>query len=171
MAKHRELTGPDAYRAELRDTIVRSSLTGVAATFLAVTLCSPAGLGGLVGTTWATLGFDSLDPDNTGETVVTFPVTPPPISAEELQTIRGRLAGSVATLDNIRASTDAQIEYMRGLSVEAAEFVVTVPRDIIAKADPSPVAETVDVALAEPTPVIDRDLELAALLVRPESGS
>ena len=37
------------YGREVRDTIVKSGLTGVAATMLAVTIFSPAGFGGMIG--------------------------------------------------------------------------------------------------------------------------
>ena len=37
------------YGREVRDTIIKSSLTGVAATVMAVTVFSPAGLGGMIG--------------------------------------------------------------------------------------------------------------------------
>src|SRR5690606_27627224 len=45
-----------SFEREVRDTVVKSSLTGVAATVLAVTVFSPAGLGGIVGTSMAS-GF------------------------------------------------------------------------------------------------------------------
>ena len=49
---------PD-YSREVRDTIVKSSLTGVAATVIAVTAFSPAGFGGVIGTSVAAgLGLD-----------------------------------------------------------------------------------------------------------------
>ncbi len=48
------------YQREVRDTIVKSGLTGVAAAALAVTFISPAGFGGMIGETLASgFGFDS----------------------------------------------------------------------------------------------------------------
>ena len=48
------------FEREVRDTVLKSSLTGVAATALAVTIFSPAGFGGLVGTSLASgFGGDS----------------------------------------------------------------------------------------------------------------
>ena len=51
------------FEREVRDTIVKSGLTGVAATVLAVTIFSPAGLGGMIGTSLAS-GFGQ-DPNAT----------------------------------------------------------------------------------------------------------
>ena len=41
------------FEREVRDTVVKSGLTGVAATVLAVTIFSPAGFGGMIGTSLA----------------------------------------------------------------------------------------------------------------------
>ena len=44
---------PTDYSREVRDTVVKSGLTGVAATVLAVTIFSPAGFGGYLGARFA----------------------------------------------------------------------------------------------------------------------
>src|SRR5262249_23900288 len=48
------------HNAETRDVIIKSGLSGVAATVLVVTMCSPGVLGGMIGTSLASsLGFGS----------------------------------------------------------------------------------------------------------------
>lgn len=141
---------------EVRDTIIKSSLSGVAFTVFAVVACSPAGLGGMIGTSVAGLGWNSLDPNNTGHDAVTFP-TAAPLTDAELQTIRDRLATGTAALDNLRAATDAEIDFMR--SIAASDNVLAFqPPSIVAQAE---TAAPQTVAVVAP----DRDLELAELLL------
>lgn len=109
---------PADYGREVRDTIVKSSLTGVAATVLAVTVFSPGGLGGMVGTSLASgLGLDSntaAAPDNP---YANLPPYPAPLSAQELSDIHNQLARTTASLEITRAATEAKIEYMRSIAV------------------------------------------------------
>jgi hypothetical protein len=101
---------------EVRETIVKSSLTGVAATMLAVTAFSPAGLGGMIGTSLASgLGSDpgvaaADDP------YAKLPAFPAPLSSEELDQIRGQLTRANASLE-ISAATEAKIENVRSIAL------------------------------------------------------
>lgn len=162
---------PDCGR-EVRDTIVKSSLTGVAATVLAVTAFSPAGFGGIVGTSLASgLGLDhgrtaSDDP------YARLPAFPSPLTQTELSDIRGELARTAASIEITRAATDDKIQYVRtiaehqglGASFASMHHVSTVT----ALAAPvSAPAAAAPVTAAAPTR--DRDLELAALLLAHES--
>src|SRR5262249_6136770 len=109
---------PD-YSREVRDTIVKSSLTGVAATVIAVTAFSPAGFGGVIGTSVASsLGLDrtaraSDDP------YAHLPPFPSPLTQTELTDIRGELARTAASLEITRAATEHKIEYVRGIAEHA----------------------------------------------------
>lgn len=111
------------YGREVRDTIVKSGLTGVAATVLAVTVFSPAGLGGMVGTSLAS-GF-SLDNDSAPADGVyaSLPAYPSALSQEELNSIQSELARSAASLEITRAATEAKIEHIRAIAL--TEGVVT----------------------------------------------
>lgn len=163
--KHANLSGSQAFHAEVRDVVVKSAFTGVAATVLVVTMCSPAGLGGMVGTSIASLGFSSLDPSNSGEPAVNFPRVPLVMSSEELSGIHERIAGSVAMMDNIRAATDAEIDHMRQIASDVNMLAfgsVVGAADIIALNEP-----------VEPEPPLalrDQHLELAELFLGPSTA-
>lgn len=109
----------DDFGREVRDTVVKSGLTGVAATVLAVAAFSPAGLGGMVGTSSASgLGGDvGVAPAD--DPYANLPAFPAPLTTEELQNIRGELARTAASLEITRAATEARIERIRGLAVDA----------------------------------------------------
>ena len=138
--------------AELRDTILKSSFTGVAATVFAVVVCSPAGLGGMIGTSVAGLGWNSLDPNNTGKDVVAFP-TATPLSQVELQDIRLRLTSTSADLDNMRAATDAEIEYIRAIAdsdnVLAFSAAPTTVATVVPRSEVDPNAELAQLLLQD----------------------
>ena len=177
---------------EVRDTILKSGLTGVAATVLAVTMWSPAGLGGLIGTSVAA-GFGlGADPNANSATAGLAPY-PTPLSQAEITEIHGRLMVTNAALDNMRAATDAEIDFIRSLAVsdnsnvlafapmpnvahvgagmsvatqnlpEAVSTAAAAPVEI--RVEPIQVAEYSSYA-----PSIDRDpnLELASLLLSDE---
>lgn len=136
---------------EIRDTVLKSGFTGVAATVLVVAMCSPAGLGGLIGTSVASgLGFGSTPTSD--HNTLNFPQAPQPLTTAELQSIHERLDSSIATLDDVRAATDAEINFMR--SVASGDHIVAFNEPVEA---PS--------AVSAPS---DPNLELAALLL-PES--
>jgi hypothetical protein len=98
---------------------VKSGLTGVAATVLAVTIFSPAGLGGMVGTSLAS-GF-GLDPNaaTADDPYANLPPYPAPLTAQELSDIHNQLARTTASLEITRAATEAKIEYVRSIAVNA----------------------------------------------------
>lgn len=108
---------PADYGREVRDTVVKSGLTGVAATVLAVTIFSPAGFGGMIGTSLASgFGLDS----NTAaadDPYASLPPYPAPLSAQELTDIHNQLARTTASLEITRAATEAKIEYIRAIAI------------------------------------------------------
>jgi hypothetical protein len=105
------------FEREVRDTIVKSSLTGVAATVLAVTIFSPAGLGGMIGTSLAS-GFGQ-DPNlaPADNPYANLPAYPSPLTPQEVSDIRGQLASTAAAMEFTRAATDAKIEHVRAIAM------------------------------------------------------
>lgn len=106
-----------SFEREVRDTVVKSGLTGVAAAALAVTFISPAGFGGMIGETLASnFGFDS-NAQAADNPYASLPAYPAPLSQAELSQIRGQLASTVASLEITRAATDDKIEHVRSLAM------------------------------------------------------
>lgn len=143
-----EQTGGD-YGREIRDTVVKSSLTGVAATMLAVTIFSPAGLGGMIGTSLASgLGSDpSVAPaDNPYANLPSFPA---PLSTDELSEVRAELASTTASLEITRAATEAKIEHVRSIARTDVDAAFAPMRRDVA---PTRVSGTRRLALSEPAP-------------------
>jgi len=103
-----------SFNDEVRDTVVKSGLTGVAATILAVAVCSPAGLGGLIGTSVA---FGSGASNTAGDPYARLPAFPSPLTHEEVDAIQVELAQTSASLELTRAATDERIEHVRSLAV------------------------------------------------------
>lgn len=105
------------FEREARDIVVKSSLTGVAATVLAVTIFSPAGLGGMVGTSMASGA--GVDPNVAAadNPYANLPAYPTPLSAEEVSDIRGQLATMSASMEITRAATDSKIEQVRAIAM------------------------------------------------------
>jgi hypothetical protein len=177
------------YGREVRDTVVKSGLTGVAATVLAVTIFSPAGFGGLIGTSVASsLG---LDPNAAAadDPYAHLPAFPSPLSADELSNIRGQLATTTASLEITRAATEAKIEHIRSIALTQGTVTFTpmphsvqvgsslrgtlVERTAATPAPaPAPQVEAVAVSYApggqDPTTYRDPHLELADLLLAHE---
>jgi hypothetical protein len=165
------------FRREVRDTILKSGLTGVAATVLAVTLSSPAGLGGMIGTSLAS--GSGAEPVSADDPYANLPPYPAPLTATEVAQIRGQLAATAASLALTREATDDVIDRMRtiaanGQAAPAAHTpqVATVapalrmnfsefeqPAIADATAEATPVSYTT--SAAEPA---DPNLELASLL-------
>jgi hypothetical protein len=115
------------FGAEVVDTVVKSGLTGVAATVLAAAIFSPAGLGGMIGTSLA-LGGESNNSSNASQDPYSvLPAYPAPLSAQELDTIHTQLAQSAASLEFTRAATNDRIERMRSLAVDADDLVTFEP--------------------------------------------
>lgn len=125
---------PADYGREVRDTIVKSGLTGVAATVLAVTIFSPAGFGGMIGTSLAS-GF-GLDTNNTAaeDPYASLPPYPAPLTAQELSDIHNRLAQTTASLEITRAATEAKIEHIRSLAL-SSDLVTFTPARQTAQVD------------------------------------
>lgn len=162
------------HEREVRDTIVKSSLTGVAATVLAVTVFSPAGLGGMIGTSVASgFGLDataSADEDP----YANLPAYPAPLTRQELSDIRGKLAATTASLEITRAATEDNIEQVRALAI-SGDLVTFAPMPSIAPneglrltlSEPvtyTPPAVAAPVAPIEPVaPLVAENLEMASM--------
>lgn len=165
MSQHKDV--PRTYSQEVRDVVIKSSLSGVAATVLAVTLCSPAGLGGMIGTSLAS-GF-GLGPERapTDDVYASFPAYPSPLSRAELEDIRDRLAQTSASLAITRAATEAKIEYIR--SVTTTNSMSLAPMTEVARIDAgSTVVQSelvTEFAPVEELPAEGSHLELASLLL------
>lgn len=114
-------TGPEqstgGYGREVRDTIVKSGLTGIAATMLAVTIFSPAGFGGMIGTSLASgLGLDpNVAPAD--DVYASLPAYPTPFSQDEVTQVQSRLARTSASLTLTRAATEATIDHIRAIAL------------------------------------------------------
>lgn len=155
------------YGREVRDTIVKSSLTGVAATVLAVAAFSPAGFGGMIGTSVAS-GFGADTAAATADDpYANLPPYPAPLTSEEISDIRGQLASTAASLEITRAATEAKIEQMRALTVAPA--VVAAPVAVHSPtivAEPAVLSDNAQVAHDGGDPAYrDRHQELASLLL------
>lgn len=156
---------PADYGREVRDTVVKSGLTGVAATVLAVTIFSPAGFGGLVGTSLAS-GF-GLDPNTAtaNDPYANLPPYPAPLTAEELSEIHNTLARTTASLEITRAATAAKVERIRSIAMApgAVTFAAAVPQS----AQPS---QDLRLTTSEPAaPTATAAVEPAALTMTPVS--
>lgn len=125
---------PVRHDFRIYETVLKSSFSGVAATVLAITVFSPAGLGGLIGTSVANgFGMAADTPD-----VVSFPAVPAPLSESELTDIRARLAVSMTAIDSMRAITDDEIDHLRALAA--------VEDDAVLAAESEPRQQDVDLA-------------------------
>lgn len=176
------------FEREVRDVVVKSSLTGVAATVMAVTIFSPAALGGMIGTSLASsFGFDSNSP-SVDDVYASLPAYPSPLSVDELSDIRGQLASTTASLEITRAATEAKIERVREIASSAgfvtydsvqqvaavAPVVAPVQAAVQPVAEPAPSPAVVPVnytagSAADPSTYRDPHLELADLLLAHES--
>lgn len=183
MASERDV--PGGYAREVRDTVIKSSLTGVAATALVVTALSPAGFGGMIGTSVASsLGLDNSAHAANAETYANLPAYPSPLSANELSDIRGQLAATTASLEITKAATESRIEYIRSIADVGASAapmpelrlpVIAAPAPVAAAVAPTPAPQAVvqpvsDGGGADTTvPYRDPNMELAALLFAHEN--
>src|SRR5687768_12123733 len=104
---------PSDYGRGVRDGVVKSGLTGVAASILAVAAFSPAGFGGMIGASLASgFGLDS-NASAADNPYANLPAYPAPLTQAELSQIRGQLVSTAAQLEITRAATDAKIEHVR----------------------------------------------------------
>lgn len=179
-----EAANSGGYAREVRDTIIKSSLTGVAATVLAVTVFSPAGLGGMIGTSLASgLGLDASN-TSADNVYANLPAYPAPLTENELTQIRGDLARTTASLEITRAATEGKIEALRSIAVthdvvafnpapQAVTIVEPAPvsTSAPAAANVQPVSQTVNAGggVDLSVPHSDPNMELAALLFAHEN--
>lgn len=141
------------YSREVRDTIVKSGLTGVAATMLAVTIFSPAGFGGMIGTSLASgLGIDpNVAPAD--DVYANLPAYPSPLSIDEVAEIQGQLSRTTASLELTRAATEARIDHIRTIAL--SEGVVTfTPMPQAAPVQTARVEEDLRLTLSEPAEAV-----------------
>jgi len=173
---------PADYGREVRDTVVKSGLTGVAATVLAVTIFSPAGFGGMIGTSLASGFGGDANATSTEDPYASLPAFPAPLSAVELETIRSQLARTTASLEITRAATEDRIEHIRSIALTNGAVTFT-PMPATAQVGaglrpttsmdeafaPSIQVSTTAVSYisadAEPVQYVDPHLELAELLL------
>lgn len=145
---------PKSANSEVCDIVLKSGFTGVAATVLAVAISSPAGLGGMIGTSLASnFGLDPVDGARDGENLVSFANTPAPLTETEIVEIRDRLAASMASVDAARAETDDAIAQLRELASNEnalafnAELIAPVSAAIVVEAPRDPNQELAELLL------------------------
>lgn len=97
-------------------TVVKSGLTGVAATFLMAAVSSPAGLGGMIGVA------EGRNVDQASAEALNLPAMTRPLSTSEIATIERRLQHSSAEMDAMRLATDAEIQLMREIADQAGSL-------------------------------------------------
>ncbi len=176
---------PADYGREVRDTVVKSSLTGVAATVLAVTVFSPAGFGGIIGTSLASsFGGEANASNAADDPYANLPAFPAPLSQDELANIHSQLARTTASLEITRAATEERIEHIRAIALternvtfapvqqsvgEGLRLTMSEPEPFVAAAAPQPAAlEAAPVSYSGPG-YVDSHLELAELLLARDS--
>jgi hypothetical protein len=139
-----------SFEHEVRDTVVKSGFTGIAATVLAVTIFSPAGLGGMIGTSVAS---GATDPNiaASDNPYANLPAYPSPLTTEEISDIRGQLASTTASMEFTRAATEAKIDHVR--SIALTDGVVTFT--------PMPTVRIPQIAQAAPAPAPELRLTLS----------
>lgn len=133
------------FEREVRDTVVKSTATGVALTAIAITALSPAGFGDWIGASVASsFGVDSTASAD-DNAYARLPSYPAPMSATELNEIQSMLASSSASMALVRAATDDNIAYVR---------VVAQGDDlVVARADVAPVEPQSELRLSLSEPV------------------
>lgn len=104
---------PIDHAQEMRDTVIKSGLSGVAATVLAVTIWSPAGLGGMIGTSLASGNDSNSEASNTVGRLAPFPA---PITEVELADIQAKLRNSQISLRTLRETTNDEIAHIRSIA-------------------------------------------------------
>lgn len=145
---------PADYSREVRETVVKSSLTGVAATVLAVTIFSPAGLGGMIGTSLASSFGGDSNAQSADDPYASLPAFPAPLSQIELDNIRSQLARTTASLEITRAATEERIEHIRAIALtEGAVTFTPMPPQRTQVAEGLRLTTTEPAAFAAPAPV------------------
>ncbi|MFT3729141.1 MAG: hypothetical protein QM759_15065 [Terricaulis sp.] len=102
---------------ETRDTVVKSTLTGVGLTVLAVAALSPAGFGGMIGSSVASALGNGHAANASVDPYAKLPPFPNLLSRGELDNIQGELAATAAAMEITRAATDDRIELVRELAL------------------------------------------------------
>jgi hypothetical protein len=182
---------PADYGREVRDTVVKSSLTGVAATVLAVTVFSPAGFGGVIGESLASNFGNEANAASADDPYANLPPFPAPLSAQEIDNIRSQLARTTASLEITRAATEDRIEHIRSIALsgdavtfapvqqqvarvgeglrlrtsEVEPIVAPAPTPATAEAAPEAAIMPVSYIVGEPIEYRDSPLELAELFL------
>lgn len=147
---------PSNFEREVRDTILKSSLTGVAAAALAVTFISPAGFGGMIGEALASsFGVDTTA-NAADNPYANLPAYPSPLSQSELSEIRGQLASTSASLEITRAATDDKIEHVRSLAMSDGLVTFTPTRAPATRATPD---ASLRLTLSEPATFTEAPVE------------
>jgi len=149
------------FEHQARVTVAKSSLTGVAMTVLAVTIFSPAGFGGMIGTSLASGGNADPNIAPADNPYANLPAYPSPLTAEEVSDIRGQLASTAASMEFTRAATDDRIEQIRSIAMTDGAVTLT----------PTASVRVPQLAQAEPTTTFAEDAELRLTLSTPASLS
>ncbi len=168
------------FERDVRDTIVKSSVTGVAASLIAITAFSPAGFGDWIGASVASsFGVDSTASaeDNA---YASLPAYPAPMTRGELNEIQSQLAAGEASMAIIRAATDTNIEQVRSLAM--GDGLTATVRPVVAAAPEAnlrlALSEPVSYAMSDEAPVeayvaetaIARNANYAAAAVTPAAA-
>lgn len=124
------------YGREVRGTIVKSSLTGVGITVLAVAALSPAGFGGMIGTSVAS-ALGEHNTTTSADPYANLPPYPSLLSQSEISDIRGQIAATTAAMEITRAATEDKIEFVHDLAMHPGALSVA-PMTHFAKADVAP---------------------------------
>jgi len=141
------------FERDVRDTVVKYTASGVAASIIAITAFSPSGFGDWIGASVASnLGFDSTASAE-GNAYANLPAYPAPLSSQELSDIRGQLASTVASLEITRAATDDKIEHVRQLAM--GDGLVT----FAPSRAPARVEMNLRLSLSEPTTFAEAPVE------------
>lgn len=167
------------HEREVRDTLLKSTMTGVGVTALAVVAFSSAGFGGMIGTSMASGAAPLPAPES--DPYVSLPAYPQPLSDSEINDILAQLASTSASLEITRAATEQNIERVRALALTDGVVSVSAPRSNLDHAMTSlgagdDLRPRMDVASAAPASgelaafeggglERDRHLEFAALLL------
>ncbi len=156
----------DNYGREVRETIMKSGLTGVAATMLAVTIFSPAGFGGMIGTSLASgLGLAPSDTPS-DDFYANLPAYPSPLSQEEVADIQSQLARTNASLALTRAATEARIDHIRTIALsEGVVSFTPMPRQS------APVDDGLWAPASEPAAPLPESEPITATLIPAGGGS
>lgn len=143
------------YGREVRDTIVKSSLTGVVATAIVATALSPAGFGGMIGVAQG-FGSGTDAGAQSNDAYSNLPPFPAPLSAEEVGAIQSQLARTAASLEITRAATEEKIDHIRNIALSGGAVTFEAPRAAPARSvQAAPEADPLRLTLSAPQPVAE----------------